>query len=413
MSNKVFFNEKNKNKREYLLNTIFNNINRTKKYNLHITSCYLPNNLKELKKFIFLILNKINVNSINFYVDSRQVIKSGIIEIEKLIESIERNKRVNTVSFYVIDKNSLFHTKALALISCNGLQNGFLFIGSSNFSTLGILGKAGNFESGLFSTNIDDVNDFLSSIPTPSTLAKFKEKSHSSNEYTFKYAVVHSGFFIHKWQQTLSQYLSIRYTLSEKGKAEVVSDTFKRLSFSVDTETISRQFIDIDEISKNLGINSHYSNLRRKGIETYLGYWIPKSMVHSNIDSKRIPNELKENVKLLLDKQINEYKEEINRTYQELLNEGLIEPTNKDVILSLNEKITELFDQSNEEKLRRFLYRFDLFDCPYDIAQKNQIEDLYEILESSISSNKRKKESIKRLCIAIEKEDPNMINENE
>lgn len=85
------------------------------------------------------------------------MVKSGIENINKYLVKKINEKLSLDVAFNVVDDNVLFHTKALIL---KNEHQGILLIGSSNFSDLGLFSQQGNYESLIFTTENDDIDDF-------------------------------------------------------------------------------------------------------------------------------------------------------------------------------------------------------------------------------------------------------------
>ena len=402
----VFFNQKN-GKTTSLIIRLNEVIDKRKKYSLHIASCYLSDKkgLSKLVNFIYELSNDVKIYEINFYIDARQVVKlsQSIIE-EKLIKPLEDLFKSEQVSFYVVDSKNLFHTKALALIDSFDEPSGVLFIGSSNFTAAGLFSdREGNYESGVVSSNSNDIYDFIESLKKLPTCLLQDFSFDELDSYTFKYAIVSQGQFVHKWQQTLQQYFAIRYELTEKGKREIGSEQLKSMGFDVDAETISKQFLQFDSFVNHAEFEE-LNTLRRKGIETYLGHWVPKSMIQRTQPDNDIHTFYKK-LKDSVGTQLFNKGHEISEQYQSLLKQGIIKPTSKEAKIVFEERLDRLkkdLDENDGHKLRRFLNKFEIFDLPYDFSCKSEIKYLYDILVESSQVALRKKEAMKRINKAIE-----------
>ena len=118
--------------------------------------------------------------------------------------------------------------------------------------------------------------------------------------------MLQQGRFVHKWSETFNQYFGIKYKLSEKAKNEIGNDVLKSLGFTVDAETISRHFFDFSNLKKDEEADENqFNRLLRKGIETYLGYWLPLPLLNeidAKIQTDKIFKILNENIEKQLKK---------------------------------------------------------------------------------------------------------------
>jgi|GEM_PF-1095065 hypothetical protein len=411
----VFFNQK-KGKSSSLINRLNEVIDKRKKYGLYIASCYLPDEkgLSKLVEFVKELMNDIKIYEVNFYIDARQVVKLSTPIIEtKLLKPLARLFVDEQVSFHVVESENLFHTKALALIDNFDEPNGALFVGSSNFTSAGLFAnKGGNHETGMLSSNLNDIYNFIESLQELPVCLLQDFSAYKLDSYTFQYSLVSQGRFVHKWQQTLQQYFAIRYELTEQGRREIGSEQLKSMGFDIDAETISKQFLQFDSFVDSAEAEE-LKNLRRKGIETYLGHWVPKSMIQvtkNNADLNKFYQWLEDSVRMQLARK----EHEIFEQYQLLLEQGIIKPTSKKASMVFEDRLAKLrkdLDENDGHKLRRFLNKFEIFDLPYDFSCKSEIKDLYDILVESSQAAIRKKEAMKRINQAIEEKNPDLIND--
>lgn len=100
--------------------------------------------------------------------------------------------------------------------------SGSIVLGSANLTGAGLIRRGGNYECLIDSQDAEILEEHLSQLNklkvlSPQQLNRFSRKE----EFSFKYALLQSGLFVHKWNENLEQYLSIRYRLSESGKSRV------------------------------------------------------------------------------------------------------------------------------------------------------------------------------------------------
>lgn len=412
MSQLIFLN-RNRNKEDEVIKIASKNLDKRRNYHLTIASCYLGENdkISDLISFIFKLTEYIKITTINFYIDARQVIKSGPASLKlNLLDALREDFGDENVQLYVVDTPTLFHSKALALVSEND-ESGICLVGSSNFSNSGLFSKNGNYESLIFTNSIQDVNEFFNSlneikkyIKKLDEFRKFKKKS-----YSFKYSILEQGYFIHKWQMTLQRFFSAQYKLTSYGKSEISFGEFEKLGFNVDSETVSKQFLNFEEFEERINTKyySKISNLRRHGIETYLGHWIPKVLCPEldDIDLKNYTDELL----AMIATQLEESGTSFDLEYEQLLNQDLIERNTLKPTQYILEKQNKLM--GNEIRLERFLTKLEIFTLPYDFTQKDKIEDVFNILAGVSIESPRKNYSMKKILEAIESLDPEVINQ--
>ena len=391
----VFFNTA-KGKASRLVDALRSNVDGRKKYQLSIFTCYLADNLEQVDGFVEAVSDNINLTDVKLYIDARECIRIGLDDLREFEKSYDGYKI--GLEVIAIDTPNMFHSKAYALMS-HDEKTGVLAVGSANFTGAGLLAKKGknnkeingNYETLLLTDEVETVQEFLE---LKGIGAKYFKSLDSLEEYrtesfSFKYALLQQGYFVHQWSETLNQHFAVRYKLSEKGKSEIGNDILKALGFAADADTISRQFFDFKNIKNNYEADEdQLKRLRSKGIETYLGHWVPAILLDGWDDATDIEAVfaiLKQNV----EQQLLEREAQIVATFESLKNEGFIETDyEKDPIQELREKLNILGE--NHVKLYRLWHKFYIFELPYNLSQKDEIEALYEDLIARSQSKKRK-----------------------
>lgn len=391
----VFFNSR-KDKLNNLVEGIVSCIDRRKKYNLIIFTCYISNDIKYMDSFFDEISNFVKLCDIRIYVDARDCIRVGVDEIIAYENSF--NSKGKSLKFIAVDTPTLFHTKAYCVLSVDETV-GALAVGSANFSISGIFSSnKGNYETLLLTNNIETIHSFLN-------LEEIEKHSkdlidllvYKKESFSFKYAVLNQGRFVHKWNENLNQYFATRYNLSERGKHISTSDALKSLGFGGDSETISRQFFDFKKSEIDGDV---FDSLLRDGIETYIGYWVPLPLLRG-IDKLRNVNDIFQEVSDSFNAQLKDKKYEIEHTFNALKNEGIISESEleKDPIQKLLTKLSKISD--DQDRLHRLWYRFIDFDLPYNSVQKKEIESLYDDLVSRSFGRRRKNKAAHSIIRAI------------
>ena len=222
------------------------------------------------------------------------------------------------------------------------------------------------------------------------------EEFENTDEFNFKYALLQEGRFIHKWTDNLRQSLSVRYKLNENGRQCIGDDTFRNIGFNIDAATISKSYFDFEQ--PNL---EHTENLAKNyGVETCLGYWIPKQALETLLFEKNGFEYFKETLKNQLNQRIEDIKEKINKDLKHLMDNNLIDKPNLNPAESFESKMRELL--KNELKLKRIFSKYEIFSLPYDIGQKKEIENLFDEILDLIKSRSRKNITMKAFLELIE-----------
>ena len=362
---------------------------------LYLASCYFT--ADAAKSIINKIRQRIHLSKVVVYIDRKTAISIGK---DKLLDFCDGFDDL-TVELYAVDASSLFHTKAYALISFDGddVYCGSLIVGSANLTGNGLASRNGNIESILDTQDNSLLNEFITQMAKLKLLEiEELDEFKNANSFNFRYALIQEGKFIHKWTDNLDQYLSVRYYLNENGKAQAANETFTNIGFNMETATISKRYFNFNYDPPHL---ENAENLTRNyGIETYLGYWIPNAALESLFEKDQFEffkNLLNEQLSL----QITSIESQIQSDLLSLQNANVIQLTDSDPIELLKNKILDL--QTNELKLKRIFSKYEIFSLPFDISQKDDIENLFEDMLLVIESRKKKNMAMKAFMNAISK----------
>lgn len=354
---------------------LLSNVDKRKKYTLFIASCYFTH-----RSASYLIGDvyaaSININSVEIYIDKKEALKIGKEVLQSWLDRINDRYEFK-VNLYPVDTPKLFHVKAYSLISTNSHNSldGVLVSGSANLTGAGLTSHNGNIESIIKTKSQSDLKAFkiaISKLKTQklSDLDNFK----SIETFDFKYAVLQSGFFIYKWSGSLNQELGIKFRLSEEGKQRIKGDPIlEELGFELSQASISKSYLKFDYKSP---LTKNITNIKRKfGVETYWGYWVPKSVIDQIFGDEEF-DKFKSKLLNAIEKQKDLIISKIEADYEKLISLKLIEGSKKHPRDSFLENIEKLED--NEIKLWRLYYRYEIIDLPYDFSQREEIIDLYD-----------------------------------
>lgn len=363
-------------------------IDKRRYHTLYLCSCYFDDDTA--RNLISEIQSFARIDEVKIYIDRRAAIEYGGDYLQKFCDSFSDVK----VSINAVESNNLFHSKVYALVAFDDHDNivsGSLVLGSANLTGAGLEGRGGNFECLIDSQDFEILEQHLSQLKKltvllPRNLNKFSPKE----EFSFKYALLQSGIFVHKWSENIEQYLSIRYWLSNSGKSRLTDQSLEVAGFNIETATVSKRYFRFDYVPNHLENTENL--LRNYGIETYLGHWLPSSVSDSMFDMDALDN-FKNNLFTEIKLQRDEIKEKIQQDYDYLLQESLIEEKEESPVDSFCKKLESL--SSNELKLKRIYSKYELFYLPFDIQQKDEILYLFDEIIDVSESRKRKNRTMK------------------
>lgn len=375
-------------KKSKLIDLLSKTGDKRRSHYLYLCSCYFsPESARAL---INEINNLIRISEAYIYIDRKSAVSLGGDYLTSFCNSF----RNIDVKLYAIETEYLFHSKCYGLISFDENDDvycGSLVIGSANLTGAGLTNRSGNIECLLDSQDNDLLQEFVEQTDEAHIVnIRDLEKFSSAEEYSFKYALLQEGLFIHKWNDNLGQYLSIRYKLNEKGKERIGDPTFEQAGFKIETATISKRYFIFHYEAPHLEDTENLT--RNYGIETYLGYWFPHTTIENLLKEDEI-EEFKNHLFNELERQTIEIKDKINQDLDFLKKEDIIEITETNPVDLFEKKVTDL--KQNDLKLKRIFSKYELFYLPYDIRQKEEIEELFEEMIESCESRKRKNATMK------------------
>jgi len=394
-------------------------VNKQRKYDLYLISCYID---KEFPfDFIKSIIASIRLKNINIYIDRNEVFRVGQKEIKILLKRIRQSmtmqgQNVEVNLYCVKGYPGIFHCKAYMLVnydSSESIEDGALVIGSANLSAKGLSNTRGNFETliGLKSKNdLKNIINGIDALNSVKVLVDFDDITTfqnitSDNEFSWQYALLKSGYFVHKWSNNLGNELSVKFYLSEEGQKTVQSDELIELGFRSDTKTISKDYFKFTFPKVYLGGDKNFLTLH--GLETYMGHWVPKACL--TIENDDDFNSFKQRLEVELSEQRSEIKKLISEDRETLLTLGLIVKSYQPKVFTAK-YIQDLL--SDELKLYRIYTKYHIYALTFDYSKTEEIEQIYKELTSTLEAKKKNWPVCQALNVAIESLDINcLINE--
>jgi len=354
---------------------LLSKVDKRKKYTFFIASCYFtPRSASYLIGDI--ITANINVNSVEIYIDKKEALKIGKKVLQSWVDRINDRYEFE-VNLYPVDTPKLFHVKAYSLIAQDSEDSlaGIIVSGSANLTGAGLTNNNGNIEVLIKTESQNDLESFQNSISKLQTQDIEKIEDFKDIEsYDFKYALLQSGYFIYKWSRSLPQELLIKFRLSEEGKEKIKGDpVLEELGFELSQASISKSYLKFKYKSP---LTKNINNIKRNfGVETYWGYWVPKSIIDQVFGNENF-EKFRKRLLTAVEKQRDSIVSKIKDDYEKLISLNLIEVTKKHPRDAFFENIEKL--KENETKLWRLYYRYEVIDLPYDFSQRDEIEELYD-----------------------------------
>ena len=363
-------------------------IDKRRYHTLYLCSCYFSE--YAARKLIAEIQSFVRISDVKIYIDRRAAIEYGGDYLQEFCDSFKGFE----VSINAVESSNLFHSKAYALVAFDedgSVSSGSIVLGSANLTEAGLISRGGNFECLIDSQDVEILEQHLSQLNKLEVLPSKKlNKFSRRQEFSFKYALLQNGVFLHKWNENLEQYLSIRFRLSENGRSRITDQSLEIAGFNIETATVSKRYFKFDYVPDHLDNTENL--LRNFGIETYLGYWIPYSVSESMFDTDALDT-FKEYLFAEIKRQRDRAKKQIENDYEYLLEEGLIEEPEVNPVDSFSSKLESLIN--NELKLKRIYSKYELFYLPFDIHQKDEILYIFDEMIEVSESRKRKNKTMK------------------
>ncbi|MCI5145469.1 MAG: hypothetical protein D3923_08030, partial [Candidatus Electrothrix sp. AR3] len=330
-----------------------------------------------------------------------EIYKIGPMETKDKLLSVQINLKKIRIDFEwkALASSKLVHSKGYAIIQrVNGkTKDGVVLITSANFTNPGFTG--GNIELGYISTKKLDLKDFeikydylWDEVGTDISTAVFKQ-----NNFLFKFALLSSGVFIHKWSGSLRQQVGIKYELTELAKEKgTIAPELAAVGFEAG-DTFTRQVLNLSELPPKEVPSSF---IKRFTIETYWGRWCPadawKRLSRTFEGSEGFIEEFQSAVE---EKTLLGIKDDAYSVQEKLVKQGLIKKVKEDHLNRWVNRVQEL--SFNVDRLERIFTGYEVHKLPYSIEQKSDIIELFESLEETVELSKAKNIAKEKIMSAI------------
>jgi hypothetical protein len=370
-----------------------------RRHELWILSCYVDFNL--IESYVSHLLEITRITDVYLAFNFAEIYKIGPTESKDKLLSVQKNLKEIGVDFEwkALASSKLVHSKGYAIIQrVNGnINDGAVLITSANFTNPGF--KGGNIELGYISTKKLDLKDFekkydylWDEVGTDIDNAIFKQ-----NDFLFKFALLSSGVFIHKWSGSLRQQVGIKYELTELAKEKgTIAPELAAVGFEAG-DTFTRQVLNLSELPQKEVPSSF---VKRFTIETYWGRWCPaeawKRLSSTFEGSKGFIEEFQSSVE---DETLLSLRNDAYSVQEQLIDQGLIKKVKEDHLNRWVHRVQEL--SANVDRLERIYIGYEVHKLPYSIEQKSDIIELFESLEETIELSKAKNIAKEKIMSAI------------
>lgn len=378
-----------------------------RRHELWILSCYVELDL--IERYVSYLLNSIRITEVYFAFNFAEIYKIGPIDTMRKLHSIQNNLKELGVEFdwKALKSSKLVHGKGYAVIqrSDNEISGGAVLTTSANFTEPGFEG--GNIELGYLSTNKKDLRNFEKAynylwdeLGTDIDSAVFKQ-----GEYLFKFALLSSGLFLHKWSGSLSQQVGIKYELTRLAKERgSIAPELAAVGFEAG-DTFTRKVLDLGDLPKK---EVPRSFITRFTIETYWGRWCPYDAWNALNETFEGAGQFIEQFQAATeDSALQIVKLKANSIQEQLIKSDLIKPVGQDHLDRWISKVQEL--RSNRRRLERFFIGYEAHELPYTIEQKSDVIELFESLEEAIELTKATNIAKEKVLSAINDANPDLI----
>ena len=381
-----------------------------RKHEFWILSCYVDFDL--LESYLAELLQDLRITDVYLAFNFGEVYKFGAVYCKDKLNSIHHNLECLGVNFEwkALASSKLVHSKGYSIIqrTADGITAGLVLTTSANFTVPGFNG--GNIELGYLSTKKKDLRDFESlydslwdDIGVDIDSAVCKQEG-----YLFKYALLASGVFLHKWSGSMSQQIGIKYELTQKAKERgSIAPALAAVGFAAG-DTFTRQVLDMENLPEKEVPSSF---IKRFTIETYWGRWCPLEAwdtISASFEGAELF--IKKFKAATEDAILDVIKLEALAVQKELIEGRLIKEVGCDHIERWVDKVKNM--RNHHRRLERFFVGYEAHDCPYTVENKAEIVDLFESLKEAVDLSKSKNIVMQKIMSSIDSNNPNLIRLN-
>ncbi|WP_158808555.1 hypothetical protein [Beijerinckia sp. L45] len=381
---------------------------RQHRHELRILTCFID--FDAVRGLVAAIAQEVRLTDVRLIFDYSEIYRqrtpdqaiAGLSSIEGRCHELGASFTWNAVK-----AGALMHAKAFAVVQHKGgaVHDGRIWVTSGNATARGLGQRTPNFELSLTTDRRRDLKSFL-------TIWEDLENRYSvdigrpvrkAEDYGFKYGLLASGTFLHRWATPLAAQLALRYPMTERGRrdAVTVADLIKDQGFELGVGSLSRQPL---AFKARKVLPRSFS--RDYTVDTLLGRWCPHC-VWSVVSASVSGNAAFQAFRASFRRQTTS--ESLDRIVADeavregaLVARGFVE-ADEDRLGRWRERTATLRD--DEARLERIFLDYQDFELPYAYEAKSDVEEVFRSLSDSMEMARRESVTVKLARSAITKAD--------
>lgn len=382
---------------------------RKRQHAVHILSCYVRP--AAIKSLLEAVADQIRVTEVRILFDYSEVFAQGPMKLQKEFQEAAarlRHRHGITLEWRPIRPASgaLVHAKAYGVAELNSqrtVEAGCLLFGSANATHRGLGLSHSNVELGSIATSRLEVERFFRLFQTlwEQETVSMDADLLKDQEELFRFALLSHGCFLSKWSGNLKSLLSIRYKLTDAGR-KVVSVTDRQLSargFDAEQSSLMKNYLRVPSTTARRDFPRSFSS--NYTIESSLGRFCP-APIWEVVDKTRRqddPEFLAGIQKCLSSRALDGAVKDASADLDFLRERDLVEG-DETQLESWREKMIEL--RKNPARLFRVRHTFSDFALPFGREDVDEVGEVFDSIEDTISLCKRKNVAMRHFTEAVE-----------
>ncbi|MCB1633306.1 MAG: hypothetical protein KDI51_01885 [Xanthomonadales bacterium] len=376
-----------------------------RRHELWILSCYVD--LKAVQELVRELADRVRLVEVFLAFDYSEVYRLGPRKLRRELGALKQcctKQGVDLFEYrFLASPSGLVHSKGYAVFQRveGEIADGVVLLGSANLTSPGFL-DGRNVELGALSRQAKDLRAF-ERVYNQLRDAFGKEDLSSEvlrrDDELFKFALLSSGRFLHRWDGNIRQLVGIRYRIINEEKWAQPPDELKAEGFELST-TLTRQVLKLDNLPKRSLPGDFIRNFT---IDTGLGRWCPDTAWNAAAN----PNDDGEFEQVFRAATTDEILDEAVRSaavrQEQLVRDGYIAEVESDHLQNWARRIRKLRDAP--ERLARLYTGYEDFSMPFDVKCRDEIEDLFTSLEATIELRAHDNWATRKVRACIESKD--------
>ncbi len=355
-----------------------------RRHELWILSCYVD--LKAVRSIIRDLSERVRLVEVYLAFDYSEVYRYGPRKLNRELGALRQSCTKQEIDFdvrFLAAPSGLVHAKGFAVLQRvdEEVVDGVLLLGSANLTLPGFM-DGRNVELGALTRQVKQLRSFeqtFSALWDDLGAEKVDDAVLARDRDLFKFALLSSGVFLHKWDGNLRQLVGIRYRLVNEDKWAQLPEDLKAEGFEL-SKTLTRHVLKLDDLPKR-SLPGEF--IRNFTVDTSLGRWCPADAwaAVAGPESEAYWEAFKA---ATTDEVLAKLVGEASVRQEQLVRDGLIAPVDSDHLENWLRRIRSLRD--SQERLARLHTGYEAFPMPFDAQCRKEIDDLFESLQLSLAT---------------------------